>query len=154
MWNPLDGLSTVNVGFRKLHSDAKIPTYGSDEAAGAELYALDKWLIHPKSRSSVAIRTGIAIQLPKGFEAQVRPRSGLALKHGITVLNTPGTIDSDYRGELSVILYNTSQTAFMVNRGDRIAQLVIVPVFWAKFQELNELGSTERGDRGFGSTGT
>jgi dUTP pyrophosphatase len=142
MWNPLDGLPTVNVGFRKLHPDAKIPTYGSDEAAGADLYALDKWLIHPRSRSSMALRTGIAIQLPKGFEAQVRPRSGLALKHGITVLNTPGTIDSDYRGELSVILYNTSQAAFMVHAGDRIAQLVIVPVFRARFQELNELGLT------------
>ena len=115
MWNPLDGLWTVNVGFRKLHPDAKIPAYGSDEAAGADLYALEKWMINPRSRSSLAIRTGIAIQLPKGFEAQMRPRSGLALKHGITVLNTPGTIDSDYRGELSVILYNTSQAAFMAS---------------------------------------
>jgi dUTP pyrophosphatase len=152
MWNPLDGLSTVNVGFKALNPLAQIPTYGSDEAAGADLYSIESVRIAPGDRKMV--RTGVGIQLPKGFEAQVRPRSGLAAKFGITITNTPGTIDSDYRGEIMVILYNTGLNDFIVTGGDRIAQLVVVPVFRAKFIELDDLSTTARGHGGFGSTGT
>lgn len=152
MWNPLDGLSTVNVGFRKLHPDAKVPVYSSAEAAGADIFALEQILIRPGDR--MLVKTGVAIQLPKGFEAQCRPRSGLALWHGITVLNAPGTIDSDYRGEVAVILHNTDAGSCLINPGDRIAQLVIVPVFRAVFNEVLELTESERGAAGFGSTGS
>lgn len=157
----------VNVGWKKLHSDAIMPTYGSDQAAGADLYAVtypedypspvthsgDLALpIEPGERR--LIRTGIAIELPKGTEAQVRPRSGLALKHGITVLNSPGTIDADYRGEICVILFNSSKRTFFVNPGDRIAQLVIAPVLSARFLAIGGvLSETTRGEGGFGSTG-
>lgn len=151
MWNPFDGLSAVNVGFKKLHPDAKVPTYGSEEAAGADLYANEDATIYPGQRTLLS--TGIAIQLPKGFEAQCRPRSGLAFKHGLTVLNTPGTIDSDYRGEIKVMLYNTGDMGVIIKAGDRIAQLVVVPVFRAVFHEMEELGGTQRGAGGFGSTG-
>lgn len=154
MWNPLDGLSTVTVYFKKLDPAARMPTYGSDEAAGADLYALEKYVLQPRSHCMVPIRTGIAIQLPAGFEAQCRPRSGLALKHGITVLNSPGTIDSDYRGEVGVVLHNTMHTSFTIEVGDRIAQLVIVPVFRAKFVETMDLSDSFRGTNGYGSTGT
>lgn len=153
MWNPFYGLSTVKVAFTKLHPAAIIPTYGSEEAAGADLYAFESVTLAPRSQVLVPVRTGIAIQLPKGFEAQVRPRSGLALKKGITVLNTPGTIDSDYRGEIGVILFNTNHILYRIEYGDRIAQLVIAPVFRAQFEEDRELGSTIRGEGGYGSTG-
>lgn len=151
MWNPLDGLSQVNVAFTRLDPDAKVPFYGSAEAAGADLYSIEAGEIEPGER--VMIRTGIAIQLPKGFEAQVRSRSGYAAKNGIFVLNSPGTIDSDYRGEIKVILHNTGEKPVIYNVGDRIAQLVVMPVFRASFQEVNQLGDTPRGTAGFGSTG-
>lgn len=154
-WNPFDGLSTVNVGWKKLHPDAKVPTYGSAEAAGADLYAIEE--VRLSTTSITLVRTGLAIQLPKGFEAQVRPRSGLALKHGVTVVNAPGTIDSDYRGEIGVIMTmigRTEYAGFRIAPGERIAQLVIVPVMRANFTAINgELSSTDRGAGGFGSTG-
>ena len=108
-------------------------------------------LLKPMQRA--LIPTGIAIEIPPGFEAQVRPRSGLAIKHGITLLNAPGTIDADYRGEIKVILINLGHEEFLINRGDRIAQLVICPVIRVELEEVEELSNTERSDGGFGSTG-
>ena len=151
MWNPLDGLATVNVGFKKIHPDAKMPTYGSVEAAGADLYAVKNYTLKPGEWQP--IDTGIAIELPKGFEAQVRPRSGLAAKWGLSIANAPGTIDSDYRGEIKVILLNNGTGAYTVEVGDRIAQLVVVPVFRAHFINTEHLNDTTRGAFGFGSTG-
>ena len=141
------------VKVKKLRPDAKLPTYGSAEAAGADLSAaLDSFVtIEPGQR--LVVPTGIAIEMLPGFEAQVRPRSGLAARHGITVVNTPGTIDSDYRGEIKVILLNTGPESFNIDPGDRIAQMVIAPVLRAAFDEADELDSSERGTAGFGSTG-
>lgn len=131
-----------------------LPAYQSDEAAGLDLMAAlpdDETLaIAPNARALVP--TGLAFELPPGFEGQVRPRSGLALKHGVTVLNSPGTIDSDYRGEVKVILINLGEAAFEILRGDRIAQLVIAPVTHAKLKPVKALGATRRGKGGFGST--
>lgn len=128
-----------------------IPTYKSDGAAGADLYSCHRIGIKPNKRRLV--HTGIAIELPEGYEAQVRTRSSYALKHGVFVLNSPGTIDSDYRGEIGVILFNTSDRPFWVDRGDRIAQLIITPVVQATFEEVENLNNTKRGSGGFGSTG-
>jgi dUTP pyrophosphatase len=128
-----------------------LPAYASEGAAGLDVVAAEDLTLAPGARHAVA--TGFAIAIPEGFEVQVRPRSGLALKHGITCLNTPGTIDSDYRGEVKVILANLGQAPFEVRRGERIAQLVPAPVLRAAFREVDELGSTERGSGGFGSTG-
>jgi dUTP pyrophosphatase len=128
-----------------------LPSYASDGAAGLDVVAAEDRILAPGERCAVA--TGVAIAIPEGFEVQVRPRSGLALKHGITCLNTPGTIDSDYRGEVKVILANLGSEPFEVRRGERIAQLVPAPVLRAAFREVGELGSTERGAGGFGSTG-
>ncbi|QEN06237.1 dUTP diphosphatase [Thiospirochaeta perfilievii] len=129
------------------------PKYHSEEAAGADIQAfIDKDIvIKPLERS--IIPTGIYLEIPKGYEAQVRPRSGLAAKYGVTVLNTPGTIDSDYRGEIKVILINLGQNDFIVSNLDRIAQLVIAPVIKANFQKDIKLNQTTRGEGGFGSTG-
>jgi dUTP pyrophosphatase len=111
----------------------------------------DDLTLQPGSRALVP--TGLAMALPAGYEAQVRPRSGLAAKHGVTVLNTPGTIDADYRGEVKVILINLGDTAFEISRGDRIAQMVIAPVLQAEIEEVEILSETSRGTGGFGSTG-
>lgn len=134
-------------------SNARAPEYKSSGCAGADLCALvpEPLCLAPGSRA--AIPTGISIELPNGFEAQVRPRSGLALDHGVTCLNSPGTIDSDYRGEIKVILVNLGTEPFLVRTGDRIAQLVIAPVSHASFEIAESLDSTERGSGGFGSTG-
>jgi dUTP pyrophosphatase len=134
-------------------SDLPLPKYESDRAAGLDLRAdLDAPLtLAPLERS--AIPTGLALEIPPGYEGQVRPRSGLALKHGLTCLNSPGTIDADYRGEVKVILANVSNAPFTINRGDRIAQLVIAAVSRAELVEVQQLGSTDRGAGGFGSTG-
>lgn len=139
------------VKIRLLSEDAKIPEYKTAEAAGADLYSAEHAVIAPGERKLIGC--GIAIELSPGWEAQVRPRSGLALSAGITVLNTPATIDSDYRGELKVILYNAGGDDFSVNKGDRIAQLVISPVMQAQFVLVSQLNDTKRGDGGFGSTG-
>jgi dUTP pyrophosphatase len=127
------------------------PTYATEGAAGLDIVAAEELTLHPGARHAVA--TGFAIAIPPGFEVQVRPRSGLALKHGITCLNTPGTIDEDYRGEVKVILANLGSEPFEVRRGERIAQLVPAPVLKASFDEVAELGDTSRGAGGFGSTG-
>lgn len=128
-----------------------MPSYASPGAAGLDVVAAETLTLAPGARHAVA--TGFAIAIPDGHEVQVRPRSGLALKHGITCLNTPGTIDSDYRGEVKVILANLGSDPFQIVRGERIAQLVPAPVLRASFAELADLDETERGAGGFGSTG-
>lgn len=128
-----------------------LPVYATNGAAGMDVVSAEDVTIAPGARHAVA--TGLAVAIPHGFEIQVRPRSGLALKHGISVPNTPGTIDSDYRGELKVILMNHGADAFDIRRGDRIAQLVLAPVTRASWLPVDELDETERGEGGFGSTG-
>jgi dUTP diphosphatase len=128
-----------------------LPAYATAHAAGMDVVAAENVTLAPGARHAVA--TGFAIAIPEGYEVQVRPRSGLALKHGITCLNTPGTIDADYRGEVKVILANLGEEAFEVVRGERIAQLVPAPVVRARFSEAEGLDATERGGGGFGSTG-
>lgn len=148
----LEVSNKVSVGWKKLHPAAQVPTYGSEEASGADLASVEWGRV--QAGDSLIIPTGVAIELPIGFEAQVRPRSGLAANRKITVLNTPGTIDSDYRGEIKVILMNHGIEDFDVKPGDRIAQLVIVPVFRANFLATGGvLSETKRGEGGFGSTG-
>lgn len=130
-----------------------LPVYKTSGAAGADLCAfLDEPVLLKKGKS-VCVPTGLFFEIPQGYEIQIRPRSGLAFKNGITVLNTPGTIDSDYRGEIKIILINLGEEDFVINNGDRIAQMVISPVTQASFSLVTELSSTDRGDGGFGSTG-
>lgn len=129
----------------------ELPAYATDGAAGMDVLAAENLTLAVGGRHAVA--TGLAFAIPPGYEIQVRPRSGLALKHGITVPNTPGTIDSDYRGELKVILINHGQDTFSIRRGDRIAQLVLAPVVRASWLKVDELDHTARGEGGFGSTG-
>ena len=128
-----------------------LPAYATDGSAGLDMVAAEDVTIAPGERHAVA--TGFAVAIPPGYEIQVRPRSGLALKHGVTCLNTPGTIDSDYRGEMRAILINHGNEPFEVKRGERIAQLVPAPVLRAAFEEVDELDDTIRGAGGFGSTG-
>ncbi len=128
-----------------------LPRYATNGAAGMDVLAAEDVTIAPGARHAVA--TGLAMAIPENFEIQVRPRSGLALKHGVTVPNTPGTIDSDYRGELKVILINHGAQDFAIARGDRIAQLILAPVVQAAWDEVEELDETARGAGGFGSTG-
>ena len=128
-----------------------LPRYASEDAVGLDVTSAEELTLQPGDRHAVA--TGFAIEIPRGYEVQVRPRSGLAIKHGITCLNTPGTIDSDYRGEVKVILINLGQEPFEIRRGERIAQLVPAPVLRADFVEVGELAETVRGSGGFGSTG-
>ncbi len=128
-----------------------LPAYATAGAAGMDVLAAEDVTLAPGARHAVA--TGLALAIPPGYEIQVRPRSGLALKHGISVPNTPGTIDSDYRGELKVILINHGAEAFAIRRGDRVAQLVLAPVVQAAWNEVAELDETARGAGGFGSTG-
>ena len=135
------------------HGDSlPLPAYETAGAAGMDLRAAHDHVLQPGSRTLMP--TGFAIALPEGFEAQVRPRSGLAVKHGVTVLNSPGTIDCDYRGEIKVPLINHGQTDFIVARGDRIAQMVIAAVARIEWLEASTLDETERGSNGFGSSGT
>lgn len=128
-----------------------LPVYATSGAAGMDVLAAEDVTLAPGGRHAVA--TGLAMAIPDGYEIQVRPRSGLALKHGISLPNTPGTIDSDYRGELKVIMINLGQDAFVIRRGDRIAQLVLAPVVRAAWEEVVDLDETARGEGGFGSTG-
>jgi dUTP pyrophosphatase len=128
-----------------------LPAYATEHAAGLDITAAEELVLEPGQRHAVA--TGFAIEIPHGFEVQVRPRSGLAFRHGITCLNTPGTIGSDYRGEVKVILINLGQEPFEIRRGERIAQLVPAPVLRARFTEVESLAETARGSGGFGSTG-
>ena len=143
----------VAVAIRRLpHGEGlELPRYATDGAAGMDVVSAEDVTLAPGARHAVA--TGLAMAIPLGYEIQVRPRSGLALKHGITVPNTPGTIDSDYRGELKVILINHGSEPFPIVRGDRVAQLVLAPVTQAAWREVAELDDTERGAGGFGSTG-
>ena len=134
-------------------SSHPLPAYETSQSAGVDLRANLNEAIYLKSLERVLVKTGLFIELPKGFEAQVRPRSGLALKKGITVLNSPGTIDADYRGEIGVILINLSPENFTIQNGDRIAQLVIAQHEQAEWIEVQELNATSRGEGGFGSTG-
>ncbi len=137
---------------RLTHGDGlPAPAYATSSAAGMDVVSAEDVILAPGGRHAVA--TGFAVAIPDGYEIQVRPRSGLALKHGISLPNTPGTIDSDYRGELKIIMINLSQEAFVIRRGDRIAQLVAAPVQLAMFEEVAELNETTRGAGGFGSTG-
>lgn len=129
----------------------ELPAYATDGAAGMDVISAEDVELAPGGRHAVA--TGLAVAIPPGFEIQVRPRSGLALKHGVTVPNTPGTIDSDYRGELKVILINLGAEPFAIRRGDRVAQLVLAPVVRASWLKVEELDDTARGEGGFGSTG-
>ena len=137
---------------RLLHgADLPLPAYATHGAAGMDVVSAEDVTIEPGARH--AVPTGLAMAIPAGFEIQVRPRSGLAFKHGITVPNTPGTIDSDYRGELKVLLINHGPESFSISRGDRVAQLVLAPVVQAAWDEVEELDATARGEGGFGSTG-
>lgn len=146
-------LSPIEIRIQRLPNGGglPLPAYASDGAAGMDVVAAESLTIRPGTRHAVA--TGFAMAIPPGYEVQVRPRSGLALKHGITCLNTPGTIDSDYRGEVKVILANLGDDNFEIKRGDRIAQLVPAPVQRASFAEVELLDETARGAGGFGSTG-
>ncbi|MFS2109151.1 dUTP diphosphatase [Sphingomonas sp. Sphisp140] len=147
-------LAPIRITLQRLsHGEGlPLPAYATAGAAGMDVVAAEDLVLAPGARHAVA--TGFAMAIPPGYEVQVRPRSGLALKHGITCLNTPGTIDSDYRGEVKVILANLGDAAFTVARGDRIAQLVPAPVQHAELEEVGTLDETARGIGGFGSTGT
>lgn len=147
-------MSKQHVVLVELEEGAQLPTYGSEEAAGADVRAhISEDLVLEPGESRL-IPTGLRFEIPKGFEIQVRPRSGLALKSGVTVLNTPGTIDSDYRGEVGIILMNHSKAPFIVTPQMRIAQLVFAPVIQACYKEGERLNATKRGEGGFGHTGT
>ncbi|MFT8718397.1 dUTP diphosphatase [Acetobacter sp.] len=145
----------VQVAVRRLpHSEGlPLPSYATAGAAGMDLLAAVNGFLTIPPGGRALVPTGLCIALPPGYELQIRPRSGLALKHGITLPNSPGTIDEDYRGELCVIVLNTGEESFTVERGTRIAQAVIAPVFHVAWNEVNDLDATERGTGGFGSTG-
>jgi dUTP pyrophosphatase len=148
---------SVDVRVKRLPhgKDLPLPTYQTASSAGLDLQAAIEpqttLVIEPGSRELVP--TGLAIELPEGFEAQIRPRSGLALKKGVTLVNTPGTIDADYRGEIGVIVINHGAEPFEIVRGDRIAQMIVAPVVQARLVEVDDLSSSDRGAGGFGSTG-
>ena len=149
-------MADVTVPLKRLPhgADLPLPEYATAFSAGVDLIAAVAATVALEPGSRAIIPTGIAIQLPAGFEAQVRPRSGLAAKHGITVLNSPGTIDADYRGEVGVVLINHGAETFPVERGMRIAQMIVAPVAVAVWREVGDLDDTQRGGGGFGSTGT
>ena len=141
----------MEVNIKKLHENAIIPTYGRAWDAGADLYADNDYTIHYNDRETVG--TGIAVEIPAGYVGLIHPRSGMASTYGITVLNSPGTIDAGYRGELKVILVNHTGIDYHVKKGDKIAQLVIQECVEAQFIQVDELSDSTRGDDGFGSTG-
>lgn len=146
---------TIEVEFEKLpgFENISLPHYESSQAAGMDVRAALKEPVELKPGERKLIPTGFKMALPRGYEAQIRPRSGLALKHGITMLNTPGTIDADYRGEVKVLAVNLGDQPFTIENGNRIAQMVIAPVSHATIRQVNKLKSSERGTGGFGSTG-
>ena len=143
----------AKVLIKKLDSAVELPDYKTDGASGMDLMALVKEPISLKPNSSCLVSTGLAVAFSSDFEIQIRPRSGLAAKNSISVLNTPGTIDSDYRGEIKVILFNHGKNDFLINNKDRIAQMILTPVIKMKFEETDDLPETVRGEGGFGSTG-
>ena len=141
----------MKLKIKKLSNEAVIPAYQTELAAGFDLHSIEDYVLKRKEKK--LIKTGLAFEIEPGFEVQIRPRSGLAYKHGITVLNTPGTIDADYRGEIMVLLINLGEEDFEIKKGERIAQAVIAPVVQAEIIEVEELSVTKRGEKGFGSTG-
>ena len=143
----------VKVLIKKLDPSVKLPEYKTSGASGMDLIAFLKKPINIEPKKSSLIPTGLSVAFSENYEIQIRPRSGLAAKKNISVLNTPGTIDSDYRGEIKVIIYNHGDTDFMVNNGDRIAQMILTPVIKMKLEETDKLPETIRGEGGFGSTG-
>tara|TARA_B100001175_G_scaffold309408_2_gene311061 strand:- start:19 stop:456 length:438 start_codon:yes stop_codon:yes gene_type:complete len=143
----------VKILIKKIQKDILLPEYKTDGSSGLDLLACVEEQIQIKPGEKKLISTGIAVAIPNEFEIQIRPRSGLAAKNGITVLNSPGTIDADYRGEIKVILINLSDKIFKVNKNDRIAQMVICPIIKGTLEEVDELPETIRGSGGFGSTG-
>ncbi len=144
---------TQSIQVRRLRDDVEVPRYMSEGAAGLDLAAAIDEQITIKPMARVAVSTGLAFAIPMGFEGQVRPRSGAAFKQGLTVVNAPGTIDSDYRGEVKVLLVNLSDKEVFISKGDRIAQMVIAPVVQCQLEEVTALSDTQRGEGGFGSTG-
>ena len=143
----------IKVLIKKLDSKVQIPKYKTDGSSGMDLMAFLDTSINIKPQESAIIPTGISIAIPKDTEVQIRPRSGLAAKSNISVLNTPGTIDSDYRGEIKIILFNHGKEEFVINSNDRIAQMILMPIIKAEFEEVENLPKTLRGSGGFGSTG-
>jgi dUTP pyrophosphatase len=143
----------IKVLLKKLDPLVKLPSYKTKGASGMDLMAFIKKPINLKPNTSCLVPTGISIAFPKEFEIQIRPRSGMAAKKNISVLNTPGTIDSDYRGEIKVILFNHSNNDFLINNKDRIAQMILTPVYKIELEETDSLPETVRGEGGFGSTG-
>lgn len=150
MSNPV----TISITRLPHAAELALPSYATEHSAGMDLLAAVKEPLTLAPGARALVPTGLAMALPEGYEAQVRPRSGLALKHGITLVNTPGTIDADYRGEVGVILINHGSEPFVIERGMRIAQMVIAPYTRAAFSEVIELPTSDRGTGGFGSTGT
>ena len=144
----------TKIQIKKLSNSVSIPKYETQGSSGMDIaaYIENNIIINPGEKALVS--TGFSIAIPRGYEVQIRPRSGLAAKKNITVLNTPGTIDADYRGEIRVILINLGKEKFIIQNGDRIAQMVVCPVIQADFEEVKELSNTHRGSGGFGSTGT
>ena len=143
----------VKVLIKKLDPAVQLPEYKTSGASGVDLIAFIKEPINLEPKTSVLIPTGLSVAFPEDYEIQIRPRSGLAAKNNISVLNTPGTIDSDYRGELKIILFNHGKDEFTVNDEDRVAQMVLMPILKVEIEETNELPETIRGSGGFGSTG-
>ena len=143
----------VRVFVKKLNPSVRLPSYKTSGASGMDIMAFIEKPIELKPGKSCLIPTGLSVSFSKEYEIQIRPRSGLAAKNNISVLNTPGTIDSDYRGELKIILFNHGSENFMINNNDRIAQIVLSPIIKMELEEINELPKTIRGEGGFGSTG-
>ena len=143
----------VKVLIKKLNPSVQLPSYKTDGASGMDLMAFIEKPIYLEPGKSCLIPTGLSVAFPKEYEIQIRPRSGLAAKNNISVLNTPGTIDSDYRGEIKVILFNHGKENFVINKNDRIAQMILTPTIKMELEEINELPESVRGEGGFGSTG-
>ena len=144
----------IKILIKRLSKEASLPKYETSGSSGMDLAANIETDVNINPGKTAIIPTGLALSIPKGFEVQIRPRSGLAAKQKVTVLNTPGTIDADYRGEIKIILINLGQETFKVEKGLRIAQMVVCPVVQAQLEEVDDLNETERGEGGFGSTGT
>ena len=143
----------VKVLIKKLSPEVQLPSYKTSGASGMDLMAFIKSSVTVKPKTSSLVPTGLSIAFSEDYEIQIRPRSGLAAKNNISVLNTPGTIDSDYRGEIKVIVYNHGNNDFFINNGDRIAQMILMPIVKMELEETNDLPETIRGEGGFGSTG-
>jgi dUTP pyrophosphatase len=146
-----EALNFVDVKIEKVHKDAIIPTYSHYDDACCDLYIVEDYILRPGQR--MLLRTGIAIEIPTGFEVQLRPRSGLALKHGISLVNAPGTVDAQYRNEVKILAINLGDKPVALKKGDRCAQMCIKPVFKIDFQEVDSLNPSDRGLGGWGSTG-